>query len=123
MLNAPYTERYVRCGERTGANHSLLLDYFICRRVNDKKNSFYALLFFSKYNAKPYKRKIGELYMIAPAYVTPLDVRSFKDREAGRSSVSCRRINGCSTRFQTSAKQRRNNIHRAGNNCGRIIRT
>ena len=27
VLNAPYTERYVRCGERTGAYHSLLLDY------------------------------------------------------------------------------------------------
>ena len=26
VLDAPYTERYVRCGERTGANHSLLLD-------------------------------------------------------------------------------------------------
>ena len=26
MLNAPYTERYVRCGERTGVSHPLLLD-------------------------------------------------------------------------------------------------
>ena len=26
-MNAPYTERYVRCGERTGANHPLLLDW------------------------------------------------------------------------------------------------
>ena len=26
VLDAPYTERYVRCGERTGANHPLLLD-------------------------------------------------------------------------------------------------
>ena len=25
-MKAPYTERYVRCCERTGANHSLLLD-------------------------------------------------------------------------------------------------
>jgi len=27
VLDAPYTERYVRCGERTGANHPLLLDW------------------------------------------------------------------------------------------------
>ena len=26
VLDAPYTERYVRCGERTGAYHPLLLD-------------------------------------------------------------------------------------------------
>ena len=31
-LNAPYTERYVRCGERTGVNHPLLLDRRACRR-------------------------------------------------------------------------------------------
>lgn len=28
VLDAPCTERYARCGERTGVNHPLLLDYF-----------------------------------------------------------------------------------------------
>ena len=27
LLKAPYTERYVRCCERTGVSHPLLLDY------------------------------------------------------------------------------------------------
>ena len=27
VLDAPCTERYARCGERTGVNHPLLLDY------------------------------------------------------------------------------------------------
>ena len=28
VLDAPCTERYARCGERTGVNHPLLLDFF-----------------------------------------------------------------------------------------------
>ncbi|MBQ6326949.1 MAG: DUF4956 domain-containing protein, partial [Clostridia bacterium] len=34
VLDAPYTERYVRCGERTGANHPLLLDCVTIMMVN-----------------------------------------------------------------------------------------
>ena len=29
LLKAPYTERYVRCCERTGVSHPLLLDYWL----------------------------------------------------------------------------------------------
>ena len=31
VLDAPCTERYARCGERTGVNHPLLLDFFQLR--------------------------------------------------------------------------------------------
>ena len=33
VLDAPCTERYARCGERTGVNHPLLLDYEILLRL------------------------------------------------------------------------------------------
>ena len=31
LLKAPYTERYVRCCERTAVNHRLLLDFAVCK--------------------------------------------------------------------------------------------
>ena len=33
VLDAPCTERYARCGERTGVNHPLLLDHVVTREI------------------------------------------------------------------------------------------
>ena len=38
VLDAPCTERYARCGERTGVNHPLLLDYLSTAAKIQKRN-------------------------------------------------------------------------------------
>ena len=54
VLDAPCTERYARCGERTGVSHPLLLDY-LTRWAPPKEN-----------NTEAYIRRVTDRIGIGP---------------------------------------------------------